>query len=98
MKVSVNLLKLATCLLLYKQVSGYNVGVPTIIQGGMGIRISHYNLAREVARKGELGVVSGTGIDTVMARSLQKGESSVRYYFIFCVVILTLHCLFSLLR
>lgn len=46
---------------------------PHIIQGGMGIRISSWQLAREVARKGELGVVSATCIDTVMVRELQNG-------------------------
>jgi len=48
--------------------------VPRIIQGGMGIRISHWKLAREVASKGELGVVSGTSTDTVVARELQIGK------------------------
>ena len=47
--------------------------VPRIIQGGMGIRISSWELAREVARKGELGVVSATVIDTVLVRELQSG-------------------------
>lgn len=47
---------------------------PHIIQGGMGIRISSWQLAREVARKGELGVVSATCIDTVMVRELQNGD------------------------
>ena len=36
--------------------------VPKIIQGGMGVRISSWNLAREVSRRGELGVVSGTAM------------------------------------
>jgi nitronate monooxygenase len=48
--------------------------VPKIIQGGMGIRISNWKLAREVARKGELGVISGTVMDTVMIRTLQDGD------------------------
>jgi NAD(P)H-dependent flavin oxidoreductase YrpB (nitropropane dioxygenase family) len=39
----------------------------------MGIRISSWQLAREVARAGELGVVSATCIDTVMVRELQNG-------------------------
>jgi hypothetical protein len=47
--------------------------VPRIIQGGMGIRISSWELARAVSRKGELGVVSGTGIDTILVRVLQNG-------------------------
>ena len=56
--------------------SCYNVesGLPHIIQGGMGIRISKWELAREVAKQGELGVVSGTVMDTVMVRELQNGD------------------------
>jgi len=46
---------------------------PRIIQGGMGIRISSWNLAREVARQGELGVISGTAMDTIFVRELQNG-------------------------
>jgi NAD(P)H-dependent flavin oxidoreductase YrpB (nitropropane dioxygenase family) len=42
-----------------------NVAHPTIIQGGMGIGISHWGLARAVSAAGQLGVVSGTAIDTV---------------------------------
>lgn len=38
----------------------------------MGIAISGYSLARAVARAGQLGVVSGTAIDTVFARRLQN--------------------------
>ena len=45
---------------------------PWLIQGGMGISISDWRLARSVARAGQLGVVSGTAIDTVFARRLQK--------------------------
>lgn len=47
---------------------------PRIIQGGMGIRISSWKLAREVSKKGELGVISGTVMDTVMIRALQLGD------------------------
>jgi nitronate monooxygenase len=60
----------------------YNVGtgLPHIIQGGMGIRISKWELARKVAQMGELGVVSGTAMDTVLVRELQNGdpEGSIR--------------------
>jgi NAD(P)H-dependent flavin oxidoreductase YrpB (nitropropane dioxygenase family) len=45
--------------------------LPWLIQGGMGIAISHWPLARSVAMSGQLGVVSGTGIDTVFVRRLQ---------------------------
>lgn len=47
---------------------------PTIIQGGMGVAVSNYNLARAVSKSGQLGVVSGTMLDTVMARRLQDGD------------------------
>ena len=40
----------------------------------MGIRISSWKLAREVGKKGELGVISGTVMDTVMIRALQMGD------------------------
>jgi len=40
---------------------------PVIIQGGMGIAVSGWRLAREVARSGQLGVVSGTALDSVVA-------------------------------
>ena len=51
---------------------------PTIIQGGMGIAVSTWRLARCVAQLGEIGVVSGTAIDTVMVRELQAGDPSGR--------------------
>ena len=49
-------------------------GLPTIIQGGMGVAISNWRLARAVSSYGQLGVVSGTGIDTVLVRRLQDGD------------------------
>ncbi len=48
--------------------------LPQIIQGGMGIAISNWRLARAVAERGHLGVVSGTAIDTVHSRILQNGD------------------------
>ena len=48
--------------------------LPTILQGGMGVAISDWRLANAVARAGQLGVVSGTGIDTVFVRRLQDGD------------------------
>lgn len=48
--------------------------LPPIIQGGMGAAVSDWRLARAVARTGQLGVVSGTGIDTVFVRRLQDGD------------------------
>src|SRR5689334_5912932 len=47
---------------------------PVIIQGGMGIGVSNWTLARAVSRQGQLGVVSGTAIDTVLVRRLQDGD------------------------
>lgn len=51
-----------------------NVELPIIIQGGMGIGVSSVQMAREVANMGQLGVVSGTAIDSVFARRLQDGD------------------------
>lgn len=50
--------------------------LPILIQGGMGIGVSSWKLAQEVSRKGQLGVVSGTAIDAVIARRLQDGDIS----------------------
>ncbi len=47
---------------------------PTIIQGGMGVAVSGWRLARTVSRTGQLGVVSGTALDTVLVRQLQDGD------------------------
>ncbi len=47
---------------------------PSIIQGGMGVAISGWPLANAVARRGQLGVVSGTILEVVMARRLQLGD------------------------
>jgi NAD(P)H-dependent flavin oxidoreductase YrpB (nitropropane dioxygenase family) len=48
--------------------------LPTIIQGGMGVAVSDWALARAVSRTGQLGVVSGTALDVVCARRLQDGD------------------------
>jgi nitronate monooxygenase len=40
----------------------------------MGVAVSSWTLARAVSQLGELGVVSGTGIDTVLTRRLQLGD------------------------
>jgi NAD(P)H-dependent flavin oxidoreductase YrpB (nitropropane dioxygenase family) len=40
----------------------------------MGVAISGWSLANAVARRGELGVVSGTALEVVMARRLQLGD------------------------
>jgi nitronate monooxygenase len=47
---------------------------PVLIQGGMGVAVSGWPLARAVSQAGHLGVVSGTALDTVMARRLQLGD------------------------
>jgi len=49
--------------------------LPILIQGGMGAGVSDWRLARAVASTGNLGVVSGTGLDTLIARRLQDGDT-----------------------
>jgi nitronate monooxygenase len=48
--------------------------LPKIIQGGMGAGVSNWRLARAVSQLGQLGVVSGTALDQIMARRLQDGD------------------------
>jgi NAD(P)H-dependent flavin oxidoreductase YrpB (nitropropane dioxygenase family) len=48
--------------------------IPRIIQGGMGVAVSSWQLARAVSGTGELGVVSGTALDAGVARRLQDGD------------------------
>src|SRR5215472_3355249 len=48
--------------------------LPTIIQGGMGAAVSNWRLANAVSRLGQLGVVSGTALDLILARRLQDGD------------------------
>ena len=50
------------------------MGYPLIIQGGMGAGVSGWLLARAVSRLGQLGVVSGTALDAILARRLQGGD------------------------
>jgi len=47
---------------------------PILIQGGMGVGVSNWRLAKAVSEEGQLGVVSGTLLDTVFARRLQDGD------------------------
>lgn len=47
---------------------------PMIIQGGMGVAISNWRLAKAVSRLGQLGVVSGTGLNRVLASRLMDGD------------------------
>ncbi len=48
--------------------------LPIIIQGGMGVAVSDWRLARSVAKLGQMGVVSGTALDVVLVRRLQAGD------------------------
>jgi NAD(P)H-dependent flavin oxidoreductase YrpB (nitropropane dioxygenase family) len=50
------------------------VALPALIQGGMGVAVSSWPLARAVSAVGALGVVSGTALDAVLARRLQDGD------------------------
>ena len=65
---------IATCLQAPKPMIRIMTGDPLIIQGGMGVAVSDWRLARAVSSEGQLGVVSGTGIDTVLVRRLQLGD------------------------
>lgn len=47
---------------------------PDIIQGGMGVGVSLWPLARAVSMLGGIGVVSGTLVEVVVARTLQMGD------------------------
>ncbi len=47
---------------------------PIIIQGGMGVAISDWNLAKAVSQLGQLGVVSGTGISRIVSCRLMDGD------------------------
>ncbi len=50
------------------------VQLPKIIQGGMGVGVSNWRLAQTVSRLGQLGVVSGTAIDSLLIRRLADGD------------------------
>ncbi|MFZ0392973.1 MAG: nitronate monooxygenase, partial [Terracidiphilus sp.] len=50
------------------------VTLPRIIQGGMGVGVSNWRLARAVSSIGQLGVVSGTALDQVFVRRLADGD------------------------
>jgi len=52
-----------------------SISNPQIIQGGMGVGVSSWRLANAVSRSGQLGVVSGSMLDTVMVRRLQDGDA-----------------------
>jgi nitronate monooxygenase len=48
--------------------------LPLVIQGGMGIAVSNWRLAQAVSSLGQLGVISGTAVDSVLVRRLQDGD------------------------
>jgi nitronate monooxygenase len=48
---------------------------PVVIQGGMGAGVSGWRLAQAVSSLGQLGVVSGTALDEILARRLQDGDA-----------------------
>jgi nitronate monooxygenase len=48
--------------------------LPRIIQGGMGVGVSNWRLANTVSRLGQLGVVSGTALDSLFVRRLADGD------------------------
>lgn len=46
-----------------------------VIQGGMGVGISLWELAKPISKIDKaMGVVSGTALDTVLVRELQLGD------------------------
>lgn len=48
--------------------------LPRLIQGGMGVGISHWKMARAVSVAGALGVCAGALLDTVFVRRLMDGD------------------------
>jgi nitronate monooxygenase len=54
--------------------NGQRDDLPCIIQGGMGVGVSNWVLANAVSKLGQLGVVSGTCIDSILVRRLQDGD------------------------
>lgn len=50
------------------------MNLPVIIQGGMGVAISDWRLAKAVSQYGQLGVISGTGLSRVLISRLMDGD------------------------
>ena len=48
--------------------------LPQILQGGMGVGVSNWRLAQAVSKLGQLGVVSGTALDSLFVRRLADGD------------------------
>ena len=59
----------------FRRMNNLDMKEPVIIQGGMGAGVSNWRLAQAVSRLGQLGVVSGTALDQILARRLQDGDS-----------------------
>lgn len=51
-----------------------NMNKIQVIQGGMGVAVSDWKLAKTVSTEGQLGVVSGTGIHIIMIARLMEGD------------------------
>jgi len=49
-----------------------------LIQGGMGVGVSNWKLARTVSSLDQLGVISGVALERVITRRLQEGDEIVR--------------------
>lgn len=47
---------------------------PQIIQGGMGVNISDWNLARTVSLLGQQGTISGVALEKILVIVLQRGD------------------------
>ncbi len=48
--------------------------LPKIIQGGMGVAISNWALAKAVSTEGHLGIISGTGVAQMLISRLMDGD------------------------
>jgi NAD(P)H-dependent flavin oxidoreductase YrpB (nitropropane dioxygenase family) len=66
-------------------ITNEGVGIqPELIQGGMGVGVSDWKLARAVAESGErlnrpvLGIVSGTGLALTMVNRLRQGDPNTK--------------------
>jgi nitronate monooxygenase len=55
-------------------VEEFLVTEPIIVQGGMGVGASSWQLAQAVANLGQFGVVSGTAVAVTVARRLAEGD------------------------
>jgi nitronate monooxygenase len=51
-----------------------------IIQGGMGVGVSGWRLAKASAKAGAIGTVSGTAVANLLAVALQKGDEGKHFH------------------